>query len=424
MRLASFVLGGLLATVASGQTQYFVDDNGPANFNDLPAAIAAASPGDVLIVRAGNYAPTVLSKGLSILCDDGVRAPVLDITGVPAGQVVVVSGLQTEELAVTYCASTVILQHMQVAAPSSNSAAGGAPAFDVVQAADLRVYRSTFLAARDGNGSVFTPGVDAVRVHGSRAEFVRCTIFGGGMGEVSSCAYDLAPGGIGLLVRGQSSVHVAGTSIEGGDGSDARWICDDTWAGAGGAAIHVRENSSVVIAGSRGDVIRGGRPGQPSYYGEQGPNGSALVVDAGSTARYSGASLATYPSNWSRPVISAPAGGATLAVPADPTLERIGGGQPGTQVILRLRGPIGLLATLERGRQPLLVSGPGPIPMLVDALAQFALGAVPVTGFVEKVVTISPADPLGTRYLWQGSVNLAPLGGTFVRTNSVPVIVR
>jgi hypothetical protein len=424
MRLASFALGGLLATVASAQNQYFVDDNGPANFNDLPSAVAAVSPGDVLIVRAGNYAGTVLSKGISILCDDGVRAPVLDITGVPAGQVAVVSGFQTEELAVTYCVGTVILQHVQVAVPSSNSAAGSPPALDVVQSADLRVYRSTFVAARDGNGSAFTPGANAVSVQGSRAEFVRCTLLGGGMGEVSSCAYDLAPGGIGLLVRGQSSVHVAGTSIEGGDGSDARWTCDNTWAGAGGAAIHVRENSSVVIAGSRGDIIRGGRPGQPSYYGEQGPNGSALVVDAGSTARYSGASLATYNSVWPNPMIYAPAGGATLAVPADPTLERIGGGQPGTQVVLRLRGPIGLLATLERGRQPVLFAGPGPIPMLVDALAQFALGAIPATGFVDKVVTISPSDPLGTRYLWQGSVSLAPFGGTFVRTNSVPVIVR
>lgn len=424
MKLASLALGSLLATVASAQSQYFVDDNGPADFNYLPSVVAAVSPGDVLIVRPGNYASTVLSKGITLLCDDGARAPFLDITNVPAGQVAVVSGFQSERLAVTNSGGTVILQHVQVATPASISAAGGAPALDVSQAADLRVYRSAFLAARDNNGSAFTPGVDAVRVHASRAEFVRCAIVGGGMGEVGSCAWDLSPGGIGILVRGQSSVHVAGTSVEGGDGSDARWICDNTWAGAGGAAIHVRENSSVVIAGSRADIIRGGRPGMKSYYGEQGPNGSALVVEAGSTARYSGASLATYSSDWPNPLISAPAGAATLAVPADPTLERTGSGQPGTQVVLRLRGPIGLIATLERGRQPLLVSGPGPIPLLVDALAQFALGAVPLNGFVDKVVTISPADPLGTRYLWQGSVSLAPFGGTFVRTNSVPVIVR
>ena len=424
MKLAGFVLFSVLASVASAQSRYTVDDNGPADFVDLPSAIAATVPGDVLIVRAGSYGAGVLSKGITILCDDGVGVPSFDVTGVPAGQVAVISALQTQDLAATSCGGTVILQHVQVTAPASNSAGIGPPAFDVVQCADLRVYRSVFLAARDGNGSSSIPGATAVRVNGSRAEFVRCTLLGGGMGEVPSCAFDLAAGGIGLLVRGQSTVHVAGTSIEGGDGSDARWICDDTWAGPGGAAIDVRENSSVVIAGSRGDVIRGGRPGQKSYYGEQGSNGSALVVETGSTARHSGASLAVYGSAWPRPVISAPPGAATLAVPADPTLERIGGGQPGTQVVLRLRGPIGLLATLERGRQPLIASGTGPIPLLIEALAQFALSAVPATGFVDKVVSISSVDPLGTRYLWQGSVSLAPFGGAFVRTNSVPVIVR
>lgn len=424
MRCARPIVLALFASVASAQSQYIVDDNGPSDFVDLPSAVAATVPGDVLVVRAGSYGATVISKGITVLCDDAVSVPQLDITGVPAGQVAVISAIQTPELTVTSCGGTVILQHVQVAPPASNSASNGPPALDVDQCADLRVYRSLFLAARDNSGSLFTPGADAVRVRASRAEFVRCSLLGGGMGQVTSCAFDIAGGGIGLAVRGQSSVHIAGCSIEGGDGSDARPTCDDTWAGPGGAAIDVRENSSVVIAGSRGDVIRGGRPGIKSYYGEQGSNGSALVVTAGSTARYSGASLAVYSSDWPRPVISAPAGAATLAVPADPTLERIGGGQPGTQVVLRLRGPIGLLATLERGRQPLLATSQGPIPFLIETLAQFALGVVPATGFVDKVVTLSANDPLGTRYLWQGSVNLGPLGGTTVRTNSVPVILR
>jgi hypothetical protein len=63
----------------------------------LNQAIAAASPGDLLIVRAGNYVPAWSDRGVSILCDPGVIfesafGPSLGARGIPVGQTFLLRG--------------------------------------------------------------------------------------------------------------------------------------------------------------------------------------------------------------------------------------------------------------------------------------------------------------------------------------------
>ena len=71
----------------SGPVTWVVDPN--SGMSTLPAAVAAANPGDRIIVRAANYAlapgpnPHVIDKGLTIACDPGVRFPAVTIS-IPA----------------------------------------------------------------------------------------------------------------------------------------------------------------------------------------------------------------------------------------------------------------------------------------------------------------------------------------------------
>lgn len=55
-----------LATAALGAT-FMVDDDGPASFSTIGAAIAAASDGDMILVEPGTYPPFALPKQLRIL---------------------------------------------------------------------------------------------------------------------------------------------------------------------------------------------------------------------------------------------------------------------------------------------------------------------------------------------------------------------
>ena len=89
----------------SGPVTWVVDPN--SGMSTLPAAVAAANPGDRIIVRAANYAlapgpnPHVIDKGLTIACDPGVRFPAVTIS-IPATspQRLMINGGRFESVAV------------------------------------------------------------------------------------------------------------------------------------------------------------------------------------------------------------------------------------------------------------------------------------------------------------------------------------
>lgn len=60
---------------ATAQTVWFVDDDQPADFADLPQAYAASSSGDVIVVRPGTYSSLRLdAHGLSLVADPAGEA--------------------------------------------------------------------------------------------------------------------------------------------------------------------------------------------------------------------------------------------------------------------------------------------------------------------------------------------------------------
>lgn len=96
------MLCGASAAARAGET-WVVDDDGPANYRDLPAAIAGARDGDTLVLRAGRYsAAEWFGKGLAIVgagsgstvierrSGDG---PFLAVSGVASDRTVLLSGV-------------------------------------------------------------------------------------------------------------------------------------------------------------------------------------------------------------------------------------------------------------------------------------------------------------------------------------------
>lgn len=98
----------LLCSAVRAQTTWVVDlFNRPgAHFTDLPAAVAAASSGDLILLRATTtsladsyLAPTIQGKGVTILGETGPGLPRVNVTGiwsidgVPAGDNMLISNL-------------------------------------------------------------------------------------------------------------------------------------------------------------------------------------------------------------------------------------------------------------------------------------------------------------------------------------------
>src|SRR5688572_18478273 len=93
----SLLAAALTARLPAQGRIWIVDAAGGGNFLHLPGAVAAASDGDLIRVRAGNYQTNqgvTFSKGLTILLDPAADFPIDGITvqNLPAGQQVVIRG--------------------------------------------------------------------------------------------------------------------------------------------------------------------------------------------------------------------------------------------------------------------------------------------------------------------------------------------
>ncbi len=98
--LASVIVALSLVSFPVAQRTWVVDAAGGvgSNFADLPPALAAARPGDTVLVRAGLYSPSVVNKAIKLVGDAGATLGrgfgvySLSIRGIPAGSHCAVSG--------------------------------------------------------------------------------------------------------------------------------------------------------------------------------------------------------------------------------------------------------------------------------------------------------------------------------------------
>lgn len=196
-----------------------VASNGTGQATDLPAAIAAAVDGDVLLVKSGTYSAfTITNKSLDLVAD--------------AGASVIVLGTSTvQQLAAT---RSVSLTGLSLRGPAGVGSNIGTALRLVNDSGSVRV-QGCDLAGHDGNACTeFAWGGSALFAdHCNDVALARCTLAGGNAGDFR---LDAGYGGYGgdCLQGLNSRVALYGCSLRGGRGASSTAACGGF--GAGGYA--------------------------------------------------------------------------------------------------------------------------------------------------------------------------------------------
>lgn len=410
------VLGA--ATALAQSTTYVVDDNGGpgVNFTDLPPAIAAASDGDVLIVRAGNYSAFQLTKGLTILGESDARVrPGVVVLGLQTGLHAVFSHLSLTDLVLQDCVGAVIVDNSTI--DETHFIGPALSQVDINNCDDVRFHRTTVAAKGQLIGVPAAP--TGVTITDSRVEFASCSVKGAPGGNY---IYGHAgKGGIGMECRSGARVHIALTSVFGGDGGISCPNVSTCWGGNGNWALAIEGGAEVLVAGIAGNEIRGGARGAgwlPGYPGQ------AAYLLTGASLRWSGAEFFVG-AGGGAPIAYWPNSTLLHVTPDDPTVEVVGDPTPGASIAVVLHGAFGTNARLQQGHQPLVIDdGQAYVERLTNRLRMRYLG--PYTWHNKLTV------PLRVPTTWQPGMlqfvqgmEIDPQTSALIeRANSAPIVVH
>ncbi len=257
----------LLAAAANAEGVVIVDAPGLGVLPDLATAIAAAAPGDVLIVAPGTYAPFVIdNKSVSIFAMPGGAVSItgtIDVRNLGAGQRVVLSGLD---------------------ATGASLPTRSAPGLRLISnAGQVRVQRCSFrggvgLIGSCTNNGEGGHGVEAT--NSARNVFSRCMIVGGrGYNNGGDGTYQCVggSGGDGIRASGSALALYDSTLIAGAGG-------DYSFRGGDGGHGLYQFDFGVVAVNTRFEGGAGG-DGWDYLYAEGGDGGDALQLQSGAQAQ-------------------------------------------------------------------------------------------------------------------------------------------
>lgn len=420
MRTVAIRITLCLALAAPSLANQIIVDasNGPGtNFTDIPPAVAAALPGDVIVVRAGSYNAFTVDRRLTVVGQGTVVVNgALSFTNLVAGQRAAVVNVLPSDVVVANCQAPVILQ-------------------DVTSTHSLRITGSSDVRLRAVQVQPFLGlTTDALIVDAGRLEAVSSGFRGSsGWDGYNGPAVPVQNGGTGIRLRSGARAHLALSDVIGGDGSFT-YIVPLLICGNGGSGAWV-EAGELVLAGGGSARALGGWGGANLLYnycdydGFGGP-GIVLYQPAVSLLVHSGTTIEGRPSYYGSNCTEIPGtpitgGGAQIVeTPVAPTLSLSGATPAGAFVVYTLRGVPGGLATWWFGRSAILVADPGiRIERLANAARTVALGVIPVNGEIQFTIQIPSSSPIGAFLCTQAEV-LDPSSGTVQRTNSVPIVVR
>lgn len=388
---------------------YLVDDTpGPGvQFNSIVAAVAAAHPGDVLLVRPGNYLTFEVSEGITIFGIDGGAAVHggYTVRDLPANQVfravrlsavpILVGSLP--HLTITNCEGTVILDHSGILGLAS-----------ATNSRDVRIRDSSFRGPGgqfEGHGSAG----EGFYVNASRVEFVDCTLTGGNaLGPPMSVV--LGVGGAGLAISDGAEVHISRSTLRGGTGGSSTSV---EVGGAGGDGLRVigssLERCRVLVTGTPAHVFEGAAGGMGSL--APGVAGTGIAATS-SDMRLSGVTIVGTSFDPECVVVH----------PGrfDPLLEKLGGAQIGAPLPFAVRGVPGSQVEFVLGRQPVLVATPG---LEEDVLALpgrvIDAGVIGADGLLSFDLVAPSSWPQFLSFVAQARVTLPD--GSVLHTPSVPL---
>lgn len=297
--LASLLLS--LTGIPAAADVLVVDAGGGADFTDLPAAVAAAQSGDVLLVKTGLYQGfTLAGNSLSVVADEGATVQINDsveVSDVGGLERIVLAGLRVsgrETVSSSVDSSALRIHnsggHLRVQGCTLTGGAGQDPACvfghlpesDGGAAALLTgsgkiIFTRCQLTGGDGGRQPFSfacfcnfggVGGEGLDLHASQAALYDCTLLGGTGGEAPLVGGD---GGHGVRARLGSALFLGATSATGGRGSTA-WDVVAFQDGDGGHGALIESGAVGFLAGATlvGGLFRGGssiagngQPGNP-----------------------------------------------------------------------------------------------------------------------------------------------------------------
>lgn len=327
-----------------------VDDDGPADFPTIAEAIAAAAPGDIVLVAAGNYGPFFLDRRLRILGATGTARPRvggLSVLASAAG--FVVAGLDFRDAAVQQVHAHAILDDCSfgVFVESASSAALTISACDQLEVSRCTATGMTGIGVLPGQA-----GRPGMLIEISRVMLVDCAVRGGaGYHPTGGGHQSGGDGGCAVVLRKFSSVSIIGVRyVVGGAaglGSCGLGTCDsDGTAGGGVCAI----NSDLTLRGVPEDVIAGG-----NFWFEYGGDPGPPLQLIHSRAAVSGVTLelgAFLPGPQPPLIVADFDSFIAQSNPAEPFLEIGGEDGPGAVRRIKLHGPVGASAVLFASPTP------------------------------------------------------------------------
>jgi hypothetical protein len=288
-----------------------VDSAGGGDFTNLPAAIAAALDGDILLVRAGEYdvylAAPAPAKSLTLLADASAGPPLVhnvDLHGLPAGNTLIVRGFKVDAyddfgyaLRLEDCEGALVFEDCDIAGANIGLAgfAGSPPGWPGARlsaCASVTFVRCTLTGGKGAKQEIGGPtstwgpgdGGPALEAIASHVALHDCTLLGGTGGFGSYLTG--ANGGPGLSLTTSVALLSGGTAQggKGGSGCLATQMPEDC---NGGPGIQLDASSvlHVLDSGWTGGEPGVGQQGQPGLVGPPfvGPAGQPVVFSG--TAR-------------------------------------------------------------------------------------------------------------------------------------------
>jgi hypothetical protein len=251
MFLALAALTVSAAAFAAPHT-WIVDSNGGGDYTSIVQAVAAASDGDVILVRAGTYAGFTLDKKVTVKAETTVvqlLGPILidSITAGSGGAVVSgfeVTGGEWPLISVSQCAGDVVLEMIEL---DDSSGPGSTSGIDIESSASVSIYDCHFAPLFGSFGPLVN--VDHSTLRACRVDWTGGMSSFGGVGETAVSIY-------------HSTLVLEEPKITGGVGIDS-----GGWAGhfefepgTGGLALYSNWGT-IWIVGDESAVIQGGEGG-------------------------------------------------------------------------------------------------------------------------------------------------------------------
>lgn len=358
-------------------TTWVVDDDGPANFADLPEAVSGARDGDTIVLRAGRYrAAQVRGKGLTIVGagpgstfveqrdGEGAFFTAVDLSNQQPLVLAHLTGIgRGRSLELSRLHGAAIVTDLVI------DGRGGArgPALDQCLNAYLArvavVPAAGPLDASAGNGMTLANG---------RYALTQIVAIGCDGRDASSPRGRARNGGNGLAIQ-DAEVESALSEWVGGRGGTAQWdvsapFCPEAaYAGAGGPAVSIAGKSTLRLFGDGHQRLAGGsggagtrNPWEPcwSFAGDGSPalrlrsDVDATQVMLGGVERVAGPAGSGDPTRPGKergaldPIDAAP----EVIEPPWPTLAIESASAVGSRVAVRILGAPGDRVTLLIGR--------------------------------------------------------------------------